>query len=319
MAVNNQLTPKKESQPTFNQSLAKGVYQDLINNAFRDSKKAEAFVTSILSLVQATPALEKCEHRSIVIATLQGVAMGLNPSPAVGDFWVVPRKRKRKNSTTGQWEEYYQANFQLGLGGRKELAYRSNLYVDIDTREVVEGEFKGLSKQTGAPIIEFISDPKIRKTKPVIGYFAYYILKDTGGYVKSCYLSSEESLDRAKRSDAFDVELYNKYISGEKLTYEEDRSTKSPWYQWYSRMAQNATLKELLRNAPKSAEMKEAEATDNESYISLSKTDYTVETDEKPLPQAVEDEFFGNKQITDAPDEEPKEAKKTATKKTAQE
>lgn len=314
MAVNNTLAPKDNRPLTFNQSLAKGVYQDLINNAFRDSKKADQFVTSILSLVQATPALEKCEHRSIVIATLQGVAMGLNPSPAVGDFWVVPRKRKRKNPLTEKWEEYYQANFQLGLGGRKELAYRSGLYVDIDTREVVEGEFKGLSKQTGAPIIEFISDPKIRKTKPVIGYFAYYILKDTGGYVKSCYLSNDESLDRAKRSDAFDVELYNKYISGEKLTYEEDRSTKSPWYQWYSRMAQNATLKELLRNAPKSAEMKDAEATDNESYISLSKTDYSIANDEKQLPQAVEDEFFNKDEIppTQAP-------KKTQTKTTAQE
>lgn len=312
MAVNNTLAPKKESKPTFNQSLMKPAYQEMINNAFRDSKKAEQFVTAVLSLVQQTPALEECEHRTVVTGALQGITLKLNPSPSLGEFWLVPREKSYQDEN-GVWHKVKQANFQLGLAGRLQLAYRSGLYVDIDTAEVVEGEYKGLNKNTKRPVVEFISNQKDRQGRKVIGYFAYYILKDTGGYLKTEYLSYEDALEKAKKSDAFSLELYERYINGEVLSKQEQRKVQAPWYKYFSRMAQNACLRELLRHAPKSVEQAMGEGADNTSFGVEQGVEYEVE--EEPDTTVI-DEFFNGTKASDISDE--KTTLKKSAKKTEQ-
>jgi recombination protein RecT len=144
-------------------------------------------------------------------------------------------------------------------GGRLQLAYRSGQYKDLDVIEIREGEYKGKDKRTGKPVIDFIEDDDLRETKPIIGYYAYFELLN--GFFKCIYVPKSKAIAHAARfSKAFDPVLYDKIQRGEQLNgWKEEKKAETPWIQHFDTMACNLALRMLLKNAPKSIEMKTAE------------------------------------------------------------
>lgn len=252
MAISNQLV-KTQKKLTLNQEIETPIFQQLIMNTLRDPKRAERFIARILTAVQATPMLKECDNRTVLIAGLQGEVHGFSPDSTLGEYYMVPRKRKRKNQD-GEWEEYWVANYQRGVNGTRELALRTKQYNDIDTRIVRLGEYIGVDA-VGRPRFDFASDRDAAAEKPIIGYMAYY--EKTNGFIKTAYITSKEALNRAKRSDAFDFALYEKWKSGATLDWKEQRAIEAPWYKHFDAMAQNAVLKDLLKTVSKTDEMKE--------------------------------------------------------------
>lgn len=238
MKVTNQsIAPMGSSlangKATFSQVIAMPSYQAMLTNAIQDPIRRMRFVTNIVSLVSATPALKSCSPDSIISAALQIEALNLNPT--LGEAHVIPYGNK--------------ATFQMGAKGYRQLAMRSGQYLDIDDIEVRLGEYKGRSPQNGKPIFEFISDDDVREDLPIVGYLAYFTLLN--GFQASVYFSKTKMIKWASRySQSFNEELYNKYLvyleTGEGMTDNELRLASAPWVSNFDAQASKTVIKQLL-------------------------------------------------------------------------
>ena len=228
-------------------------FNNLINSSIMRTKihqmvgatDSQEFITSITSAVNTNPALAECDPQTIISAALLGQSLHLKPSPQLGYFYMVPYKNKKRNCT--------EAQFQIGYKGYLQLAIRSNEYVDIDATEIREGEYKGRNKLTGKPEFEFVQDDDVRENLPVVGYMAYFEMKN--GYIKRLYWSKEKMLNHAdKYSQAFSKEATTvKYPKVSFADYEAGKyypktewQYSSFWYKNFDEMAKKTMLRQLL-------------------------------------------------------------------------
>lgn len=222
--------------PPLSVALASNGMQRMIGASFNGDKRAMTkFTSNLMSVYTANPLLKDCKPVSIVSAGLQCAALNLSTSPSLGEAWIIPYGD--------------QATFQIGKNGLVQLAIRSGQYLDLDTIEIHEGEYKGRDKNTGKPKFEFIENEGQREKAPVIGYLAYFELLN--GFKKSVYFSKEKMLGWAARySQAFDTELFKKYQTyletGTGMTDMELRKCSSPWYNRFDSMGEKTVLKQLL-------------------------------------------------------------------------
>lgn len=236
MTVNNSL-----AKVTQQRRLGMTAYlnQDAVKqqiNSIVGGKRGTAFITSIVSAVQATPALQECTNPSILSAALLGESLNLSNSPSLGQFWIIPFNNKKKGVK--------EAQFQLGANGFKQLAMRTGQYKDIDFLEIHEGEYKGRDKYTGKQVFEFIEDDDKRETLPVIGYMAYFELLN--GFRKSVYWTKTKMEKHAdKYSQAFSLDAYRKLQEG-KIPQSDLWKYSSYWYSNFAGMAEKALIKHLL-------------------------------------------------------------------------
>ncbi len=233
MQITNQsIAPKSEKKP-FSQVLAMPSYQTMLANAIQDTNRRQRFITTVISAVNATPALKNCTPDSIITAALQMESLGLQTG--MGDAYLIPYGDK--------------ATFQLGVRGYITLAMRSGAYEDIDTIEIRDGEFKGRSKKNGRPMFEFIDDEEEREKRPIIGFLAYFTLLN--GFYAQEYFSKEKVIQWATRySQSFDIDLYNRYVecqeTGEIMSKDDQRRCATPWISNFTSMAEKTVLKRLL-------------------------------------------------------------------------
>lgn len=235
MAVNNSLT--QNTKPRM--GMAAYLNQDAVKaqiNSILGSKRGTSFITSIVSAVQSTPALQECTQPSILQAALLGESLNLSPSASLGQFWILPYNNRKKGVK--------EAQFQLGAAGYKQLAMRTGQYRDIDFLEIHEGEYKGRDKHTGKQIFEFIEDDEERESLPVIGYMAYFEL--INGFRKSVYWTKSKMEKHADTySQAFSLESYRKLQAGE-IPENEMWRYSSYWYSNFAGMAEKTLIKHLL-------------------------------------------------------------------------
>lgn len=280
---------------SFSQYVNSKTGQALISNTIKDSRKRDMFVTAIISAVSTNPGLQECTSASIISAALQGVAMGLAPSPQLGQFYMVPFKNKKENTTI--------AVFVPGYRGYIQLAYRSGQYVDLDARPVVDGEYKGLDRVTGRPVFEWIEDDALREQLPVVGYMAYFEL--INGAKKVLYWSKEKMISHADRySPAFSKEATaGKYPKVSFADYQahnypqkDEWLYSSFWYKDFDTMACKTMLRQLITKwGPVSTEMESAIVQDSQNDIDG--VDYSADFSSAALPAARDAD------VIDEPDE----------------
>ena len=88
MAVQNSLANRQTKT-----GMAAYLTQDAVKkqiNSVVGGKNGTRFISSIVSAVQTTPALQECTNPSILSAALLGEALNLSPSPQLGQFYMVP-------------------------------------------------------------------------------------------------------------------------------------------------------------------------------------------------------------------------------------
>ena len=270
----NSLIQSSQKQP-FTVALQGAGIQRMLQAAFSTPQAITKFTADLMAAVTATPGLKDCEPASIVSAGLQCSALNLSTSPAMGEAWIVPYGSR--------------ATFQIGKNGLVQLAIRSGQYLDIDTIEVRQGEYKGRDKYTGKPQFEFIEDDEVRESLPIVGYLAYFEMLN--GFKKAVYFSREKMMKWAARySPAFDIELHKKYEiyqkTGQGMTEAELRKCSSPWHERFDSMAEKTVLRQLLQKwGVKSREMVKALEQDAE-------------------PEKVQTEFFETAAEPEQPAEE---------------
>lgn len=185
MAVGNSLA--KSSQKV-------GISAYLTNDAVKNhinsivGKDTSGFITSIVSAVNTNPALQECTNQSIVSAALLGETLKLNPSPQLGQYYMVPYNDKDKGKV---------AQFQLGYKGYVQLAARSGQYKKLNALAIKEGElvkFDALNEEIEVNLIE---DEEAREKAKTIGYYAFF--EYLNGFRKALYWSKAKMESHAIR------------------------------------------------------------------------------------------------------------------------
>lgn len=238
-----------QSKPKFSVVIQSDKYKKLINNTLGDKDRATRFIASISSAVATNSQLQECEPSTIITGALVGEALGLSPSPQLGQMYLVPFKNNKKGVT--------EAQFILGAKGYKQLAIRSGQYKDIDFIEVREGEYLGRDEETGKQRFKFISDDEVRENKPIIGYLAYFELLN--GFRKQIYWSKEKMLNHAdKYSKAFNKADYEKLLAGQ-IPEKDKWKYSSYWYADFDGMSEKTLYRQLIsKYGVMSIEMQEA-------------------------------------------------------------
>lgn len=272
-----------QSKVAKNQTKSTGikVFNNLINSDLMRTKihqmvgatDSQEFITSITSAVNTNPALAECDPQTIISAALLGQSLHLKPSPQLGYFYMVPFNNRKKGTK--------EAQFQLGYKGLLQLAIRTSEYIDIDAIEIKEGEYKGRDKFTGRPKFEFVEDDDIRENLPVVGYMAYFEMKN--GYIKRLYWSKTKMENHADTySMAFDLEKYHDLQEG-KIPQSEQWKYSSFWYKNFDEMAKKTMLRQLLsKHGLLSTEMQKA-----------------VKSDQAVITKDLQPEYVDNENVID--------------------
>lgn len=209
-----------EQRPKFSAMIATAAYKKAISNAITDPKRAASFVAAVTSAVSANPDLQDCDPASILSAALLGEAIGLSPSPQLGQYYLVPYDNRKRGIKI--------ATFQVGYRGYIQLAMRSAAYERLNVVAIKEGEFISWNPLTEELQAEFVEDQDKREELQTVGYYASFKLLN--GFKKSIYWT------RAKMEKH--AEKYSKgYAKKTGYTF---------WEKDFDNMAYKTMLRQLL-------------------------------------------------------------------------
>ena len=234
MAIQNSLVNRNQKG-----GLTAYLTQDAVKNQINKvvgGKNGTRFVSSIVSAVQTTPALQECTNPSILSAALLGEALNLSPSPQLGQFYMVPFKNKKKGVT--------EAQFQLGYKGYIQLAIRSGYYKKLNVLAIKEGELIRYNPLEEEIEVSLIEDDIEREETPTAGYYAMFEYEN--GFKKSMYWSKKKMLAHAdKYSAAFSAKSLELLETG-KIPDSEKWKYSSFWYKDFDGMAMKTMLRQLI-------------------------------------------------------------------------
>lgn len=222
MAVANRLAPRTQ-KTGLTAYLTQDAVKDQINKVV-GGKNGTRFISSIVSAVQATPALQECTNSSILSAALLGESLNLSPSPQLGQYYMVPYDNRSKGAK--------EAQFQLGYKGYIQLATRSSQYKKLNVLSIKEGELIRFDPLNEEIEVNLIRDDEQREAAPTIGYYAMF--EYTNGFRKAMYWSRAKMEAHAK-----------KYSPG----YKRDLEKGTSWTFWakdFDAMAYKTMLRQLI-------------------------------------------------------------------------
>ena len=246
MAVQNSLA-KRPTKTGLTAYLTQDAVKKQINSVV-GGKNGTRFISSIVSAVQTTPALQECTNPSILSAALLGEALNLSPSPQLGQFYMVPFDNKKKGVK--------EAQFQLGYKGYIQLAVRSGYYKRLNVMAIKEGELVRYDPLNEEIEVNLIEDDIVREETPTTGYFAMFEYEN--GFEKTMYWSKQKMLSHAdKYSQAFHMNAvesdnsrrqrvsYEDYLKGNYPKSDEWKYS-SFWYKDFDGMAMKTMLRQLI-------------------------------------------------------------------------
>lgn len=246
MAVQNTLA-KRQTKTGLTAYLTQDAVKKQINSVV-GGKNGTRFISSIVSAVQTTPALQECTNPSILSAALLGEALNLSPSPQLGQFYMVPFDNKKKGVK--------EAQFQLGYKGYIQLAVRSGYYKRLNVMAIKEGELVRYDPLNEEIEVNLIEDDIVREETPTTGYFAMFEYEN--GFKKTMYWSKQKMLSHAdKYSQAFHMNAvesdnprrqrvsYEDYLKGNYPKSDEWKYS-SFWFKDFDGMAMKTMLRQLI-------------------------------------------------------------------------
>ena len=246
MAVQNSLA-KRQTKTGLTAYLTQDAVKKQINSVV-GGKNGTRFISSIVSAVQVTPALQECTNPSILSAALLGEALNLSPSPQLGQFYMVPFDNKKKGVK--------EAQFQLGYKGYVQLAERSGYYKKLNVLAIKEGELVRYDPLNEEIEVDLIEDDVLREETPAMGYYAMFEYEN--GFKKTMYWSKQKMLSHAdKYSQAFHMNAvdsdnprrqrvsYEDYLKGNYPKSDEWKYS-SFWYKDFDGMAMKTMLRQLI-------------------------------------------------------------------------
>ena len=231
----------------FSQAIQTPLYKNLVNNTLGDPVRAGRFIANITSAVAVNAELQKCDPGTILAGALLGESLFLQPSPQLGQFYLVPFKSKAKYDREGQMiePEKFKAQFVLGYKGYIQLALRTGQYKRLNVLEIKSGELGGWDPfEERFHEMHFIEDFEKRAAMPTVGYIAHF--EYINGFEKTLYWTADQMMSHAdKYSPAFSAAAYKKLLNGE-IPQEDMWKYSSFWYRDFDSMAKKTMLRQLI-------------------------------------------------------------------------
>lgn len=271
--MNNQIK-KIETVPQMTAFLTTDAVKNKINGILGDKKSGAKFISTLVSAVQQTPALAQCDSGSLINCGLLAHTLGLEPSPQLGYFYLVPFNKSVRNAD-GSWEKIKVATPVLGYKGYIQLALRSGQYKNINTLEVKRGELKSYNRLTEELEFEWVENDLEREKLPTIGYVAALTL--VNGFSKLIYWSKEKmEVHATKYSQSYAKDL-------------KDKKQESFWSQNFDEQAKKTMIRQLISKwGVLTSELKEAYEKD---------TAYLKDNGEVEYVDNVKDDIFGESAV----------------------
>lgn len=199
-----------------------------------------------LTLVKQNPKLIECEAVSVVQSIVRGAALGLDPDPALGQMWLVPRRANVYNPATRKKAWVQVATFQVGYRGLRELAERTGKLARIEVSEVREADTFEAVRGTGGRLVHeadwFADRGEVR------GWYAYAENVDGHGTWATMSLAEmERHRDRYAPRDS-------------------EGNVYGPWRDNFPEMAPKTVFIRLMRWVPKSVEVLRAINSDDKAW-----------------------------------------------------
>lgn len=239
MAVQNSLVKKQDNEMKLSVYLQNDAVKKQINQVV-GGKNGARFISSIVSAVQSTPALQECTSPSIVNAALLGEALNLSPSPQLGQFYMVPFDNKKKGCK--------EAQFQLGYKGYIQLAIRSGYYKKLNVIAIKQGELVHYNPLDEEIEVNLIEDDIIREETATEGYYAMFEYEN--GFKKTLYWSKKKMLAHAEKySFAFYKNGGGKaleLLEQNKIPEKDLWKYSSFWFKDFDGMAMKTMLRQLI-------------------------------------------------------------------------
>lgn len=246
-----------------NQNIQSFLRSDLITNKLKEilGKKTSTFTTSVIQIVNSSDMLKKAEPTTVLNAALLATTLDLPLNNSLGFAYIVPFNNKQSD---GSYK--VEAQFQLGYKGFQQLAIRSGLFNELDSKVVYEGQVVEDDSFLG-----YHFEWKNKTSDVVIGYAAYFKLST--GFESTFYMSKEEVEKHAKKYS----QTYKKGFGN--------------WKDDFDKMAKKTVIKLLLNSgkAPLSIDMQRAVEFD-QSVITDYGDDNTIEAEYVDNPQEMEAE-----------------------------
>lgn len=220
------ITSEIQTQPKIT-SVAQLVHNETFLKRANDvlGGGTQQFMSSVLSLANSNPSLQKCDPIKLYNACLMSAAIKLPFNQNLGQAFIIAYKGEPQ--------------LQIGWKGFVQLAQRSGQFRTINVTDVREGEIKHHDRLTGEMEFEWMEDEGVRSDLPVIGYVAFFELLN--GFQKMYFMSVVELQAHAKR--------YSQ-------TYQKGHGV---WKDNFDAMARKTVLKLMLNKfAPLSIDMQKA-------------------------------------------------------------
>lgn len=239
--MTNQITTQNtyESTEPKKQNVNNFMKSEAVQHRFKEvlGKKANGFISSLLTIVSNNNSLKEADPNSIMTAAMKAAALDLPIEPSLGFAYVVPYNRSEK--VGNQWIKHKEAQFQIGYKGLIQLALRSGQLKNINSGVVYEDQFVSYD-----PLFEEL---ELDFTKPqgtkVKGYFAS--VKLINGFEKVTFWTKEQVINHGKR-------FSKSYGNG-------------PWQTDFDAMAQKTVMKAMIsKYVPLSQEMQMGIVADNQ-------------------------------------------------------
>ena len=231
----------------FSQAMQTEKYKKHINNTLGDPVRAARFAANITSAVAVNPTLQECDAGTILAGALLGESLLLQPSPQLGQFYLVPFESKAKRDRQGNVIKpaCLKAQFVLGYKGYIQLALRTGQYKRLNVLEVKSGELGGWDPfEERFHEMHFIEDFEKRAAMPTVGYIAHF--EYINGFQKTLYWTADQMMSHAdKYSPAFSAAAYKKLLNGE-IPQNELWKYSSFWYKDFDGMAKKTMLRQLI-------------------------------------------------------------------------
>lgn len=154
--------------------------------------RAPQFISSIISICNENKDLQACVREtpmSVITAALKAASYDLPIDPALGFAYIIPSRNtvKTAEGNVKKW----QARFQFGWKGLEQLCIRTGAYDRLPRAvDIRKGELIHYDRLTSDIEIKWIDDEDEREKTEIVGYAAYFRLKN--GAESALYMSKAQ-------------------------------------------------------------------------------------------------------------------------------
>ncbi|GHT52941.1 hypothetical protein FACS1894106_2770 [Spirochaetia bacterium] len=244
---------KKTQDGAEKEDPAKGLKKQIqqmasqFENALPNKIGVERMMRIVMTAILNNPKLAMCEPNSFFGALLQSLQLGLEVNTPLGQAYLIPRWNKKLYNNKGG----YECHFQMGYQGMIELCYRSGKYRRITAQVVCDGDIFDYDDGDNHHIKHI---QRFKTEKPIFVWALYEL--ENGGFDFAVWPWEKVMRHAEEFSEAYDEDKGKWSFSAWSSN---DESKES--------MAKKTMLGKALRYAPKSVELIQALAADENTVI----------------------------------------------------